>query len=188
MYLFFSLLICYNLSCKKDPKVYYIPQDMKDYVMFSSGSYWVYQDSLTGNIDSVYLIYSKCEVNNGRPEDNADYETILQRFYTSKTNEESVASGTYKGTDPAILEYFSLHGKFIYKLDLQTGDCFSNIKFVGAKDSLMVDGNIYIDVLSFQDEYDQLFYWSKHIGVIKKAKMNQQDSQTWNLIRYYIIY
>jgi hypothetical protein len=61
-YLFlFSLLILAAISgCKKDkkcnpPKMYNIEQEMKDWLYFKTGGYWIYIDSVSGAYDSVYV-------------------------------------------------------------------------------------------------------------------------------------
>jgi hypothetical protein len=35
----------------------YIPNEMKAYVEFKPGTYWVYKDSISGQLDSVYVTY-----------------------------------------------------------------------------------------------------------------------------------
>jgi hypothetical protein len=57
----FFFLICLFAGCrKKDPDAisgtYLLPQELKDYTLFLPGTYWVYQDSITGVEDCVYVI------------------------------------------------------------------------------------------------------------------------------------
>lgn len=56
------LIICYALglsSCGPNDEVkptYYIDQDTKDFCIFNVGSWWVYQDSASGQRDTVTIL------------------------------------------------------------------------------------------------------------------------------------
>lgn len=41
------------ISCDSLPVKHYIPQELKDYCRFKTGTRWIYQDSVTGTIDTV---------------------------------------------------------------------------------------------------------------------------------------
>jgi hypothetical protein len=67
-YLFlFSLLVLTTLySCQKDKKCrelspILLEQEMKDWIYFQPGSYWIYEDSVTNTVDSVYVTEAKIE-------------------------------------------------------------------------------------------------------------------------------
>lgn len=60
--IFFLFVICVCSCCSDkegdgDPNNGYWPisQDVKDYTLFKPGTYWIYQDSASGAIDSVYV-------------------------------------------------------------------------------------------------------------------------------------
>ena len=53
--MFILVLVLSALSCRK-PITYYMPQDLKDYCMFPVGSWWVYEDSISGEKDSIVLV------------------------------------------------------------------------------------------------------------------------------------
>ncbi len=62
-YLLLLLTITYSyLSCKKIPaanenySIVYIDQQLKDFYNYDVGSYWVYKDVLTGDIDSFVVV------------------------------------------------------------------------------------------------------------------------------------
>ena len=60
-YLFTVFILLLWQGCrKKDPEaisgVYLFPQEIKDYTFFMPGTYWVYQDSISGVEDCVYVI------------------------------------------------------------------------------------------------------------------------------------
>lgn len=66
--LFLGLSILTTLfGCQKDKKcpnvrTTYLEEEMKDWILFDSGSYWVYIDSVTGAYDSVYVTKSGIEI------------------------------------------------------------------------------------------------------------------------------
>jgi hypothetical protein len=51
------------ISCKEqpDPPTYYIPEGYMPYISFLPGSYWVYEDSVSGALDSVVVVDYKLE-------------------------------------------------------------------------------------------------------------------------------
>jgi|GEM_PF-3858524 len=58
---FICMLVITLAGCKKENYVeedtgpYYLPQEIKDYSMFKPGTYWVYIDSVSGNVDSMHV-------------------------------------------------------------------------------------------------------------------------------------
>ena len=87
--LLFSLFFIF--SCRKDKsiepiKTYGVGSDIKDYCFFKPGTWWVYEDSLTGNIDSVYVTnYSnyKFDANLSYNEKPAHCEYLQINTYSS---------------------------------------------------------------------------------------------------------
>ena len=63
-----------------------MPQEFKDYVDFPVGSYWVYEDSISGNIDSIYLIDYKTYIFDPQHTCYCYYEILEQNFYSSYNN------------------------------------------------------------------------------------------------------
>ena len=60
-FVFLALLVVYFTSCTKSAKTVPtynlpIPQDAFDFANFKVGSYWIYQDSISHVLDSVYVI------------------------------------------------------------------------------------------------------------------------------------
>ena len=57
--LFFSAR-CRKHDCSNDkPRQVLIPQEVLDFVDFKAGTYWIYQDSATGRIDSEVVVNSR---------------------------------------------------------------------------------------------------------------------------------
>ena len=73
-------------SCKKDKKCpditpILIEQEMKDWIVFQTGSYWIYIDSITGAYDSVYVTSTYYDTLNILHSDlfrNSDSKCIIQ--------------------------------------------------------------------------------------------------------------
>src|SRR5436853_130194 len=57
--LIFISATAFFIGCKHDkppvPLDRTIPADMKSYWTFKPGTYWIYQDTVTGKLDSVYV-------------------------------------------------------------------------------------------------------------------------------------
>ncbi len=57
-----------------------IPQEVKDYCYFKTGSYWVYIDSLTGTQDCVYVVSSKISFVDKRTTSDLNQRRIFEVF------------------------------------------------------------------------------------------------------------
>lgn len=91
---------CKRHDCSKDiiPKVM-IPQEVLDYVDFKAGTYWVYQDSATGRIDSEVVVSSRHYMQDvvttndcGAVAPTRQYENIemiIQRYDSAGNKKES---------------------------------------------------------------------------------------------------
>lgn len=53
--LWFLVVIIISSGCKKDP-YYPVADELKPYFLYQTGSYWIYQNDVTGTIDSVRAI------------------------------------------------------------------------------------------------------------------------------------
>jgi hypothetical protein len=43
-------------ACKKEePSTYYIPASLNEYAVFQPGSFWIYKNEVTGDLDSVFI-------------------------------------------------------------------------------------------------------------------------------------
>ena len=90
--------ILFFSGCKKDqpePPVDYLPQDFKDWMCFKEGTYWVYQDSITGKLDSTIVTWSKTEI---------------QEFYLEKGDEKPI-----KKWEALIYETHAFSSCFTYR-------------------------------------------------------------------------
>jgi len=190
-YLFILIIsiLCLASSCKKKP-TYYMPQEFKDYVDFPVGSYWIYEDSVSGIKDSIYLygrnltIY-ECEYN------YCNYEKLEQNFYCLYWQQCSGIS-MVEEIDPLIYTYIGPLG--YYFGDCNVGTNVYNGEYLAYYDSLNINNKWYKEVKCFCRNNigwnnDLIYYWAKDIGVIRKEEPTSPSSDTilvWNLKSYHI--
>ena len=96
------LLLLLGVSCEKplpEPDAVPLPAELKAYVLFQPGTHWVYQDSATLQLDSVWVISTKLtEVRQGGPYSGAPvnkYEVFEMRTRSSRSGPDHVF-GTYR--------------------------------------------------------------------------------------------
>lgn len=190
--LFFALLcatIVYLQSCnEEDYPTYYMDEDFKDYVMHPVGSYWIYEDSISGAIDSVILLDQQVGIYTRREGDPYyNFEELVQTFYTSYFNRQKIESIEVVSVDPLRYYYYG------------RGHYFTNY-FIG--DSLEVNNNDYVHYKAFygsleinnENFYDVkvitggfTFYWAKNIGLIRaELPYSNAPQEYWKLKKYYI--
>ena len=75
-------------SCKPEPKpkdpitITYTLGEVKDYMVFKTGTYWVYQNDVTGEIDSQWV--TGCSVGNYSQKGTEEYSrhiTLIQEYF-----------------------------------------------------------------------------------------------------------
>ena len=52
---FFIILLVISGCSKKEREVINFPDDLKPYSLFQTGSYWIYENMMTGKIDCTYV-------------------------------------------------------------------------------------------------------------------------------------
>lgn len=213
--LFIIISILLNMSpgcdgCKKQPKncngyVAY-PYKMKDYFMFKDSSYWIYQDSISGDIDSFW-------VNNFKKVDiwpyklagtrkSPCYEIIEYRIYRKlNSNYEEVELSSsfsnngaenerfyvdyYLRNDSNILKYETRFASDGYDaIDQDTLDLKGyNVKYK----SIVVNNKTYNDVIFHYEPYYYSGHWIRNIYYAKNIgaiKFKDADGRVWKLIRH----
>lgn len=200
-------------SCKEEKKetictdvnTLKIPQEIKDRFFFKDSSYWIYKDSISGQIDSSWVAYSNIGISNnekrapsskGKCFEGAFYEvkSTIQKNYGFFLN-PSFSDKNTKFED----EYFYLLIDFIVN---QTKISFSRIRYKGnILDSINFENGIIkkLNEIKIKDKtYSDivyLFYPINSIDVYKKAyyankigiiKFEDNEGRVWELIRYKI--
>jgi len=92
-----------------------MPQEFKDYVDFPVGSYWIYEDSVSGAVDSIYLFERNITI--AQPSSgNYKWEKLIQRFHSVNGTIDNNAIAVC--IDPIIYHLWTsyfVYGNFIYK-------------------------------------------------------------------------
>jgi hypothetical protein len=194
-----------------------IPQNLLDYGYFKTGTYWIYEDSVSHAIDSLYVVYDENTYGTISPQDRLNY-TGKFGFCESYTN----------GSDPREMSScFSIDMNFgfdrkgiPYKphtgtiqrrvgpgttLLMQDGaspgysipnwafeSTASFITFSGVYDSIKVLNTYYKNVLLYYDSKNQSEMSNRTKTFLGKnigivRKELLDSNQVWNLKRFHVI-
>jgi hypothetical protein len=199
-------------SCNKyedlpDRTPHYPPQEVKDYCYFLPGTYWLYQDSLTGIKDSVYVISAGEGLDTTYNSDGkllgfyGWFTTITKSSNTGDTYEYNFNASWSTGNGHIVFRVRSgsNYGNTIgFLTPLMVGSAKNSIysdgiiTITGIYSNINVNSNLYHNIVEINDNKNSteknentLFYYSKNIGIVKKKFMSSQ--QNWGLIKYNII-
>ncbi len=209
-------------TCRKDnPKVcdnsntILVNQHAKDFFVFKEGSWWVYEEEKTKEIDSIWVGRSTEEklVPHGQTQRSCKcgYGKCKQEYFVRfmnkyRNNNNNSCLYTYwistgiseeatgmRSLNCDIIDTFKHFPPSIYQLEYNQLDIpsiyetyYSTISEV---DSLIVNGKVYRDILYIK--YDHHYH-----GIEQEAwfarnlhliKYGFKDSTTWNLIKYNIV-
>jgi hypothetical protein len=207
----------------------------KDYLLFKQGTWWVYKNSITNEIDTMVLTSSSLEileVRNLNPAYplyyNFDFEYITFNIQSLRDNATYTTYCSTNGISenaPGFYETWEFvcdrHGGFYNKkhTGYGSGTQFSypfytderngrsGAKFLGKKDSMVLNGQTYYDVVSFSVKYDgaypypniyivqngtSIYYRARHIGIIKIEHQSYDGSfkeikMEWELTDSHIV-
>ena len=87
-------------SCvKKDNNIYFIDKIFAKYVDFPVGSWWVYKDTMSGEVDSVKMIYNLRSMVTSKT--LAKYEKLATQYiFFNKTATDTIIGNTYQHAPP----------------------------------------------------------------------------------------
>ena len=199
--LIFSALIAFLIieACGKKDKehpTYYLGQRYKDYAVYKVGSYWIYEDSASKVIDSIYLYKQEISINDGGGIVPFNSEGIYENRYSSLYNDTLLCNGgIVSDRSGAIYRVARLNDYFNSNIDyfegligqLAPGTFYSY--YIDKKDSIVFNNQKFFDVDIFentQQEYSyqpRRTYYAKHVGLVRKELFN---GEVWNLIRYQV--
>ena len=212
MLLFITSTFLYTLnSCKKDPGEYSMLTEFKDYAYFKTGTYWIYQDSVSMQQDSVAVIsdtvYFKLTPEG---EGRASYEEYFE-YKTYSSIDSSIhpyvgfllCNGGVDSLVCHILEvnenieyaggYIPLD-KILFHAFMETDKFSDQLIFRETFDTKEIMNLTYSDVVRFTDKnhyfasdsgpHANLFF-AKNIGLIRR-EINITES-VWNLTEYKIV-
>lgn len=184
-----------------DSTTYYIPDEFKAYIIFPKGSYWIYEEANTKEIDSVYIYRSESNIENGASKLGYNYEKYTSGYKSSLSEQDSVRGFGYPDLNDQnlfVYEEFRLNdftnapytffsGGSIAQTIKYTSD-FA-IQYESFYTSLKIEDDTYQNVKVFHHNINyfsyqsERIYFAENIGIIKRELFN---GQTWQLKRYHI--
>lgn len=164
LYLLLALFLFSGADCTTEEEYIYMTEDFKDHIMFPVGSYWVYQDSASGRLDTVELLDQSVE-------ESYNLNTTIEKLFQELSlNSDS----TIRAYTMSSRQYYG----FGYYIDVTlVGD-----RYGPTHDSLQVMSNYYFNVKEIQKITGHYNYWVKNIGLVKKVT----PEGTMLLTDYYI--
>lgn len=237
----FHILILISLSdCRKkyeDPPTenlgFISMGEAKDYLLFKPGTWWVYKNTYTNELDTMNLttsVLDTIQIENRNPPSTPRKRIYSFEYITFdiQSLRDSANYHTYlSGMDPDAEDFFIL-----FEFVCQRNGGFYNIKhtgysyatqfsypfytsehkgasgamFIERKDSMVVMGKTYYDIVSFSvngggsmpypnififDGGNSIYYWARYIGVIKMEhqcydKNFKEIQMNWELIESHI--
>ena len=153
-------------ACKKKI-TYYLPDEIKPYIMFPEGSYWVYQDSTLGSIDTVTLTKQYIEKVISSSIGN-EIELLRQEFYSS-FKKTSFLGGTLNFNNE---NYYQEDAIFFLGEIGEEG--FYNHFIDTIINNYQPFNKKTIVIRTFPIGEDKLVnfnYWSENIGIVKHVEL-----------------
>ena len=214
----YLLLICLSIAgCKKEETTQTkydkrMPQQMLDYGYFKKGTYWIYEDTVSKAMDSVYVfedyyiidtlpkentygletgIYDEFFVNTHSSHFNVDYDYLCNSSQTVDYKSYSIARGknVVQGETRCFRYIFEKNKLFYAYGSNLLGD---TVICVQCNYSESINGKLFTRIAKFyqarnfiEDDSKTYFSFSCNIGIIKKEIIKRNEY--WILIRYNII-
>lgn len=209
----FVLAIIAMYGCNKEPLEINIPfpEEAVQYFYFKTGSYWIYQNSKSSEIDSIWVTESIRIPDNSYSYDKTKYykkEFIrmysLTSLYPNKGNWDFYfkpfgssfvlygGRNTYmQPSGNCTLWKYPFDGGLNQVSDIKGNDT-SMFRVLGTHYTVTIGNKTYSSVLKvnitnciFMDKHDINMYWAPNYGIIKIEDLD--DSSNWELIRHHLI-
>lgn len=214
---FFVAFALFLKACQPDPDIpdpgcngctQYHVSDVKNWLYFQPGTYWIYKEENSGAIDSVYVTSDTYD--DGNPESAffrcETFSSYYQYYFNYLSDNSSTCNNTFWGEKICVLirrnrtrpgNYVGETITFFYRPKVgdyrytwnNTGSITSVENFL---DSLVIDSSVYYQVPVMKETINitegrqpTRFYFAEHIGITKKELID--SNQVWKLIRYNII-
>jgi hypothetical protein len=200
------------MSCKDTKKItacigyVEMPKMFKDYFLFQDSSYWIYKDSISGDIDSIYSKEMRKEdlwpYKVVGTKDCPCYESYYYNFYSSFQGTQRVKLQSYFSKNPIDLT----KENFVYNITLANSnkieDRFVTIGYdsispetpviggyIKKLDSFEVGGISFGETLQLYypsinpSDWVREIYYTRNIGI---TKFRDNYNHVWELIKYKI--
>lgn len=163
------------------------------YWCFPENSYWIYKDSINGELDTSIITATNQYLNEGY-HDNTEWEFhVISHFNNGLSKTQVGRPSEYDGSQ----YFYSLDQtwsngsaiRFFYTKDNSTTD-LENHLFQNYLDSIVVNGRSYKDIYCMinidnqgNDDTVRIEYYARNVGVIKRV---YENGRVWELDKYYI--
>lgn len=195
----FMLCECLNAcSLLTDTIEVKVDQKTKDYCLFAEYSYWIYQDSATLTMDSVVIDkpieydFSQQGWEYGGGDYLESYTTFFSLYSQDTIYSLRIDLSTGYKCDNSYLYTCSFGWDIIYhngKIN-KTCEYYRNTILIDKKDSYSINGITYSDVKIFKKDIPQkenkIYYFAKHVGLIREETYKNDNIAVKNLIKYNI--
>lgn len=184
-------------DCMKVPER--IKENVADY-LFNDSSFWIYQNSLSLDMDSQVVISSSKHISPaGYPAEGCP-PPLYDNWYSLMEHHQNgeIDSFSYVGVAVNKL-YIKDRGTFLsvqaFNLDMAVGQNTDSITYLQHHASLIIADSTYNDVSVFHIPtqvqpvaafpYAMDLYFAPKVGLVRKVEYNTPNgTQTWDLIRY----
>jgi|TARA_B110000090_G_C13300289_1_gene415491 hypothetical protein len=165
-------------NCEDPIPEYRLDEDFKAYFDFQPGTYWVYEDSLSGESDSVYIISNEREIKEGISGRGCDArynnETFFIEQIKSDTIEKLTASTTFTGRGYMFINS-SLTGSHFYMKKNGQSPGKNNIHNLAEIEEISFNNINFKDIIilqkttrvNLQDIETSILWWAKDVGLIR---------------------
>jgi len=189
-------------SCTKKANTYEIPDSFQPWCRYKTGSYWVYQNMKTGQLDSTYVASYSAGTNTYYDDDKLDY------YWNWESSDFDHVSGdgihTYsRNSNSADMSFYFKFGGLDISSDLIANPRFINAWYDGQSSSgivavipnEIVNGNNFTNVYHYRNgsqmwNGDSLIvdvHLVKGIGIIELKRRIDQVDTTWTLVRWHAV-
>ena len=196
-----TLLFCFY-SCKRPTPIVPMNPILKKYYCYKKGSYWVYRDSLNGDIDSFAVVSNNYEPNytSSNPqgeEQEKDFITMFRNGSALYTWEWEVYNGIiFSGSITSKYSFIyvafapweafgtaPLDSPSIYVNDVYTTLGYFQTYNLNANtyDSVTQFHHNGVDSFGFNDNYSDLFYFNQDAWIIKMSFHHPADTNNYVL-------
>jgi len=192
------ILMCFLLqSCTKETIFYdnfnSVPSVFKNMFSFKEGSYWIYQEQHTHEIDSVVFDHEQRLYFPDGPEYNFINEIIEAIYYSYRENK--YIEWRYYSGDLVTMKYLSRRGESfaqtVLKYPVKNGEKYGDLKFF-IHDSIKINNTYYYQTIEVFNKRDYLheenstkYYFAPNYGMIRFQNLDKGEQ--WDLIRSRLI-
>jgi hypothetical protein len=199
VFLFLITLIC--CACEPDPVPYYpIPGEVKPYVIFPEGSYWIYEEVTSSSLDTIKIYRSEISKENGSYDFGYDFELFVSGARSSFRGDSILGYGQPFSSAPKMWSYteqrvagasgppmLTFFGSDVVGESINFNEDW--ITFESKIESLEINGLTFQSVRVFTHDakifsnQPERVYFARDVGIIKRELFN---GEIWQVKKYFI--